>query len=145
MLFPKIICSVQIVCMVVITYVYGFWVLWLLFLNPSLLLCWMFVHDCLDTCRFGCIIYMCFVFLYLLLFSATQHVSRGRALWKYAHHYYNAYTRSIQPQGPQRIIRKISLTTDLGRLGSMEEKRCANGAGLLLVKASNSLFSSAPV
>ena len=28
-----------------------------------LLLSWMFEHDCLDTCCFGCLLCMCFVFL----------------------------------------------------------------------------------
>ena len=37
-------------------------------------------HDCLDTCCFECPICMCFVFLYLPLFSATEHVSCGKAL-----------------------------------------------------------------
>ena len=32
------------------------------FFNPSLLLSWMFEHDCLDTCCFGCLICMCFIF-----------------------------------------------------------------------------------
>ena len=32
-----------------------------------------------------------FVFLYLPLFSAVEHVSRGKALWKYAHYYYYYY------------------------------------------------------
>ena len=45
-----------------------------------LLLSWMFQHDCLDTCCFGCLIYMYFVLLYLHLFSATEHVSHGKAL-----------------------------------------------------------------
>ena len=50
------------------------------FFNPSLLLSWMFEHDCLNTCCFGCLICMCFVFLYLHLFSATEHVSHGKVL-----------------------------------------------------------------
>ena len=29
----------------------------------------------LDTCCFGCLICMCFIFLYLHLFSAIEHVS----------------------------------------------------------------------
>ena len=32
-----------------------------------------------------CLICMCFVFLYLHLFSAIEYVSHGKALWKYAH------------------------------------------------------------
>ena len=36
----------------------------------------MFKHESLDTCCFECLIYMCFVFLYLPLFSANEHVSR---------------------------------------------------------------------
>ena len=45
-----------------------------------LLLSWMFEHGCLDTCCFGCLICMCFVFLYLHLFSTTEHVSHGKVL-----------------------------------------------------------------
>ena len=41
---------------------------------------WMFQHDCLDTCCFGCLVCMCFVFLYLHMFSAVEHVSHGKAL-----------------------------------------------------------------
>ena len=51
----------------------------------------MFQHDCLDTYCFECLICMCLVFLYLHLFSATEHVSHGKALWKYAHYYYSYY------------------------------------------------------
>ena len=50
------------------------------FLNPYLLLGWMFEHDCLDTCCFGCLSCMCFAFLYLHLFSAVEHVSHRKAL-----------------------------------------------------------------
>ena len=69
----------SLVCMVGIIYVYvdtvcGF--LWVFFL----LLSWMFEHDCLDSCCFGCLICMCFVFLYLHLFSAIEHVSHAKAL-----------------------------------------------------------------
>ena len=35
---------------------------------------------CLDSCSFGCLLCMCFVFLYLNLFSAVEHVSHGKAL-----------------------------------------------------------------
>ena len=48
----------------------------------------MFQHDYLDTCCFECLICICFVFLYLHLFSAIEHVSHGKALWKYAHYFY---------------------------------------------------------
>ena len=34
------------------------------------------------------VLYACFVRLYLHLFSATEYVSHGKALWKYAHYYY---------------------------------------------------------
>ena len=44
------------------------------------LLNWMFQHDCLDTCCFECLICICFVYLYLHLFSAIEHVSHGKAL-----------------------------------------------------------------
>ena len=40
----------------------------------------MFEHDCLDTCCFDCLICVCFVVSYLLLFSATEHVSHGKEL-----------------------------------------------------------------
>ena len=39
---------------------------------------WMFQHDCLDTCCFECLICMCFVFLYLHLFSTTEPFSHGK-------------------------------------------------------------------
>ena len=52
--------------------VYGF--LWFFMLS------WLFQHDYLDTCCFGCLICMSFVFLYLHLFSAIEHVSHGKAL-----------------------------------------------------------------
>ena len=52
------------------------------------MLSWMFQHDYLDTCCFECLICMCFVFSYLHLFSATEHVSHGKVLKKYAHYYY---------------------------------------------------------
>ena len=39
------------------------------------MLSWMFQHGYLDTYCFECLICMCFVFLYLDLFSATEHVS----------------------------------------------------------------------
>ena len=44
------------------------------------MLSWMFQHDYLDTYSFECLICMCFVFLYLHLFSAIEHVSHGKAL-----------------------------------------------------------------
>ena len=43
-----------------------------------LLLSWVFEQDFWDTCCFGC--HLCFVFLYLHLFSAVEHVSHGEAL-----------------------------------------------------------------
>ena len=49
-------------------------------MSTFLLLSWMFEHDCLDNCCFGCLICTCFVFLYLPLFSAIGHVSHGKAL-----------------------------------------------------------------
>ena len=50
------------------------------FIYPSLLPSWMFEHDCLDMCCFRCLICMCFVFLYLHLFTTIEHVSHGKAL-----------------------------------------------------------------
>ena len=38
----------------------------------------MFQHDCLESCCLECLICMSFVFLYLHLFSATEHVSHER-------------------------------------------------------------------
>ena len=58
---------------------YGY-ILLFFFLYPSLLLSWMFEHDCLDTCCLGCLICMCFIFLFLHLFSAREHVSHGKGL-----------------------------------------------------------------
>ena len=43
--------------------------LWVLFFFK--LLSWMFEHDCSNTCCFGCLMCMCFVFLYLHLFSTV--------------------------------------------------------------------------
>ena len=41
--------------------------------------CWMFQHDCLDTCCFECLICMCFVFC---IFTCSAHLSmfHGKAL-----------------------------------------------------------------
>ena len=44
------------------------------------MLSWMFQHNYLGTYCFECLICMCFVFLYLHLFSAIEHVSHGKAL-----------------------------------------------------------------
>ena len=44
------------------------------------MLSWVFQHGYLDTYCFECLICMCFVFLYLHLFSAIEHVSHGKAL-----------------------------------------------------------------
>ena len=41
---------------------------------------WMFEHNFLDICCFGLLICMCFVFLYLHLFSEIEHVLHGKAL-----------------------------------------------------------------
>ena len=47
------------------------------FFNPSLLLSWMFEHDCLDTCCFGCacILYfcMCTCSVQLSMFPMERH------------------------------------------------------------------------
>ena len=50
------------------------------FMGILFMLSWMFQHDYLDTYYFECLICMCFVFLYLHLFSAIEHVSHGKAL-----------------------------------------------------------------
>ena len=74
----------SLVCMVEITYVCTLTrylrFIGTFFFNPSLLLSWMFGYDCLDTCCFGCLICMRFLFLYLHLFSAIEHVSHGKVL-----------------------------------------------------------------
>ena len=44
------------------------------------LLSWMFWHACLGTCCFECLICIHFVFLYLPLFSAIEHVSHEKVL-----------------------------------------------------------------
>ena len=65
----------------------------------------MFGHDFLDTCRFGCLTCMGYIFLYLYLFSATEHVSHGTALQKYKyhhhhhHHYYYYYWQLLSTCG----------------------------------------------
>ena len=41
---------------------------------------WMVQHDYLDTYCFECLICMRFVFLYLHLFIAIEHVSHGKML-----------------------------------------------------------------
>ena len=53
-----------------------FWVLWVFFFMLS----WTFQYDYLDTCCFECLICMYFLFLYLHLFSANEHVSHGKVL-----------------------------------------------------------------
>ena len=63
----------SLVGMVIVTYLYvdmefGFYG-YFFSLNTHLLLSWIFEHDYLDTCCFRCLICMCFVFLYLHLFS----------------------------------------------------------------------------
>ena len=50
------------------------------FLGCFSLFSWIFQHDCFDTCCFEHLICMSFVFLYLHLFGATEHVSHGKAL-----------------------------------------------------------------
>ena len=37
-----------------------------------------FERECLGICCFKCLVCMCFVFLYLHLFSAIEHISHGR-------------------------------------------------------------------
>ena len=54
------------------------------FVNPSLLLRWIFEHDCLDTCCFGCFICMCFIFLYFHFFGAIEYVMHRKALYNYS-------------------------------------------------------------
>ena len=44
------------------------------------MLSWLFQRDYLDNYCFECLICMCFLFLYLHLFSAIEHVSRGKVL-----------------------------------------------------------------
>ena len=73
------VCLSSLVCMVGVVFVYidtVYGVLWVFFFMLS----WMFQHDYLDTYCFECLICMCFVFLYLHLFSAVGHVSHGKAL-----------------------------------------------------------------
>ena len=50
--------------------------LWVFFF----MLNWIFQHDYLDTYCLECLICMCFVFLYLHLFSAVEHVLHRKAL-----------------------------------------------------------------
>ena len=48
--------------------------------GPVCVSVWRDWYDCLDTCCLGCLICMCFVFLYLPVFSAIEHVSHGKVL-----------------------------------------------------------------
>ena len=60
----------SLVCMIGITYVYTGMVFGFnryFFFNPSLLLSWMFEHDCLDTYCFGCLICMFCIFVFALI------------------------------------------------------------------------------
>ena len=72
------VCLSSLVC--VVGYFYVRWcnilVLWVFFF----LLNWMFQHDCLDTYCFWVSYMHAFLFLYLHLFSAIEHVSHGKAL-----------------------------------------------------------------
>ena len=69
-------CLSSLVCMVGVIFVYVDTVLWVFFLC----LVGRFQQDYLDTYCFECLICMFFVFLYLDLFSANEHVSHGKAL-----------------------------------------------------------------
>ena len=82
-----LICIMQmIICMVRITFVHidtifsfnGY--IFSFFFVPIFTLSSTFEHNCVDTFRFGCLICMCFVYLCLKLFSAIEHVSRGKVL-----------------------------------------------------------------
>ena len=44
---------------------------------------------------FECLICTLFLFLYLHMFSTTEHVSHGKALQKYAHHYYYYLSKNL--------------------------------------------------
>ena len=73
------VCLSSLVCMVGVVFVYVdaiYGVLWVFFF----MLIWKFQHDYLDTYCFECLICMYFVFLYLHLFSAIEHVSHGNVL-----------------------------------------------------------------
>ena len=64
-----------------VNYTYFFKYMWPFPLLPSPYFSqfiWMFEHGCLDTCCIGCLICVCFIFWYLCLFSAIEHVSYGK-------------------------------------------------------------------
>ena len=44
------------------------------FSSTFLLISSTFENDCLDTCCLGCLICLCFIFLYLHLLNAIEHV-----------------------------------------------------------------------
>ena len=67
--------GIMYVCVYVDT-VFGFYRYFFFFFFFFLLLTWMFEHDCLDTCSFGCLMHVS----YLHMFCAIEHVSRGKAL-----------------------------------------------------------------
>ena len=80
------VCVCVCVCVCVWSLVFMVWVIFLHVDTVSglygcfFMLSWMFQHDYIDTCCFECLICMCFVFLYLHLFSAIEHVSHGKVL-----------------------------------------------------------------
>ena len=77
-------CVCVCVCVCVCHHLYGwgyFCVHWYGFMGILFfVLRWIFQHVYLDTYCFECLICMRFVFLYLHLFSAMEHVSHGKAL-----------------------------------------------------------------
>ena len=106
------VCACVCVCVCVITCLYGWGYLYLCSYSIwvygcfFLMLSWMFQHDCLDTRCFECLICKCFVFSYLPLFSAIEHVSYGKVLWKYAHyHYYYHSLTSFSTTTPSPVQR----------------------------------------
>ena len=73
------VCVSSLVCVVGVIFVYVDTV-YGLFGYSFLMLNWIFQHDYLDAYCFECLICMRFVFLYLHMFSAIEHVSHGKAL-----------------------------------------------------------------
>ena len=95
----------SLVWMVGITYVYidiifGF--IGTFFFNPSLLLCWMFDHDCLNTCCFGCLICVfciCTCSAQLSLF----HMERCSKKYTHYYDYYYYYYKGVMSHSDKGV------------------------------------------
>ena len=132
------VCVLSLVCMVWVIFVYVDTVYEFSrysFFMVSL----MFQHDDLDTCCFESLICMCVVFVHLHLFSAIEHVSPGKALYKNAHYYYYHYyyycyyypgmDRAAQVTNFRLRTGHCQLLSHLQRLNISYSDKCPCGTG----------------